>query len=122
MLLRVTRRALADMDLDDVALAGKPAEEIADEHRLIAAFVNQRSQRAEGQEAIQLPRSKTTVLASPLVTQWDRTMTPITVEAPNAPPALTPRAARALLRLLMSLRSSENATHGPSQQHHHPAA
>lgn len=63
MLLRVTRRALADLDLDVQALAGRPAEEIADQHRLIAAFVNQRSQRAEGQEAIQLPSSKATAFS-----------------------------------------------------------
>jgi hypothetical protein len=51
------------MDLDVGALAGKPAEDIADRHRFIGAFVKQRSQQAEGQEAIQLPRSRATVFS-----------------------------------------------------------
>ena len=63
MLLRVTRRALADLELDVNALAGKQAEDLTDRHKLIVAFVKQRSQRAEGQEAIQLPSSKATVFS-----------------------------------------------------------
>jgi hypothetical protein len=49
--------------LDVNALAGKQAEDLTDRHKLIAAFVKQRSQRAEGQEAIQLPSSKATVFS-----------------------------------------------------------
>jgi hypothetical protein len=59
--LRLTRRALADLGLDDQALAGRRAEELIDRHPVIAAFVERRSQKPEGQEAIQLPVSRAIV-------------------------------------------------------------
>jgi hypothetical protein len=59
--LRLTRRALADLGLDDQALAGRSADELVDRHPMIAAFVERRSQNPEGQEAIQLPESRAIV-------------------------------------------------------------
>lgn len=59
--LRLTRRALADLDLDPPAHAGRSATELTDRHPLIAAFVERRGQSPEGQEAIQLPASRATV-------------------------------------------------------------
>ena len=61
MELRLTRRALADLDLDVQALAGRPAEEFVGRHPVIAALVKRRSQNPEGQEAIQLPVSRAIV-------------------------------------------------------------
>jgi hypothetical protein len=59
--LHLTRRALSDLGLDVDEHAGRPADELADLHPLIAAFVERRRQRAEGQETIQLPRSRAIV-------------------------------------------------------------
>jgi hypothetical protein len=59
--LRLTRRALADLGLDDKALAGRRADELVDRHPMIAAFVERRSQNPEGQETIQLPESRAIV-------------------------------------------------------------
>ena len=61
MELRLTRRALADLGLDDQAVAGLPAAELVDRHPMIAAFVERRLQNPEGQEAIQLPESRAIV-------------------------------------------------------------
>jgi hypothetical protein len=59
--LRLTRRALGDLNLDVQTLAGRRAEELVGSHPVIAAFVERRSQNAEGQEAIQLPASRAIV-------------------------------------------------------------
>lgn len=61
MELRLTRRALADLGLDDQTSAGLPADELVDRHPMIAAFVERRGQNPEGQEAIQLPESRAIV-------------------------------------------------------------
>ena len=61
MELRLTRRALADLGLDDRVLAGRRAEEFIDLHPVIAAFVQRRGQDPEGQETIQLPVSRAIV-------------------------------------------------------------
>ena len=61
MELRLTRQALVDLGLDYRALAGRRAEELIDRHPVIAAFVERRSQKPEGQETIQLPLSKAIV-------------------------------------------------------------
>jgi hypothetical protein len=59
--LRLTRGALADLGLDDRALAGRRAEELIDRHPVIAAFVERRGQDPDGQETIQLPESRAIV-------------------------------------------------------------
>lgn len=52
--LRCTWRALEDLGLAP-ALGRKPAEALAEEHAVIRAFVEQRTQSPEGQEATYLP-------------------------------------------------------------------
>lgn len=56
--LRLTMSACSDMGVSHEVVS---ASQLKDEHSLIAKFVDLRSQSVEGQEAIQLPRSKNIV-------------------------------------------------------------
>jgi hypothetical protein len=58
--LRCTWRALEDLGLDP-ALGRKPADDLAEEHEVIRAFVTQRSQSPEGQEVTYLPATRVPV-------------------------------------------------------------
>jgi hypothetical protein len=58
--LRCTWRALEDLGLDRV-LGRKPAEALVEEHEVIRAFVTQRTQSPEGQEATYLPATRVPV-------------------------------------------------------------
>jgi hypothetical protein len=60
VLLRVTRAALGDLGLDE-SFADQPAERLVDEHPVIRAFVERRSQSPTGQEVTYLPVTKLTV-------------------------------------------------------------
>jgi hypothetical protein len=59
--LRLTRRALADLGLDTLALARRPAGDYADRHEVVRKFVELRSQSPVGQESTQLPATKAPV-------------------------------------------------------------
>lgn len=58
--LRITERALKDLDLS-ADLLGRNVEELVDEHPVIKAFAERRAQTPIGQEAIQLPKSRQVV-------------------------------------------------------------
>lgn len=60
MRLRVTRQALVDLGLS-VDNAGRRAEDLAELHPILGAFVERRSQSAEGQESTLLPSTKAVV-------------------------------------------------------------
>src|SRR5215210_9012419 len=60
MRLRLTRRAMRDLGLNSNELAGTPAEELTDQHEVIAAFVAKRGQSPTGQEVTYLPVTKAT--------------------------------------------------------------
>ncbi len=55
MQLRLTRRALADLDLSIDRYACQPATDYADAHVFVTAFVKRRSQSPQGQELTNLP-------------------------------------------------------------------
>lgn len=61
--LRLTRRALADLDLDPEACARRSAREYADADPtgVVAAFVDRRGRHPEGQETTRLPVTRATV-------------------------------------------------------------
>jgi hypothetical protein len=67
--LRLTRRALADLGLD-AALRGRSAWDLIDQHQVIRAFVERRSQRPQGQETTQLPASRRAVVFNLHVGRW----------------------------------------------------
>jgi hypothetical protein len=67
--LRLTRQALADLDLDP-ALRGRSAWELIDHHQVIRAFVERRSQQPEGQQTTQLPASRRAVVFNLHVGRW----------------------------------------------------
>ena len=58
--LRVTQKALEDLELSD-DLLNRDVEEIVDKHPVLKAFQERRSQSPLGQEAIQLPTSRQVV-------------------------------------------------------------
>ncbi len=61
MQLRLTRRALRDLDLSIEKYSRKSATEYVEAHDMVASFVQMRSQSPVGQEATKLPVTRTTV-------------------------------------------------------------
>ncbi len=61
MQLRLTRRALEDLDLPIERYAGRPATDYRDAHVFVTAFVGRRSQSPRGQELTNLPATAASV-------------------------------------------------------------